>query len=251
MIFVRREDPLPGFGDRAREWVRRYEEARVNDRRLTISKYWTRIRREMTNDVEHLFLVFHGKCAFCESHMSHVSYANIEHYRPKGKGEFYDLVFEWDNWLLVCTRCNGKKWRHFPFCGEDPCLINPTEEDPANHLYFVNSLVFARTQRGERTIDLIDLKRSPLEDERVKWLSYIRILLLLLYLTNGVESDVRNLIVWCMQDEAPYTAMNRAYLREYVPLLAAEVHPHVDIRDPITQIENLVEFYRDGIKGLL
>lgn len=250
MISVRRGEPPEGFAERIAIWKAKFEEAKKADDKLSISKFWTRIRGEITDDAIALFKAFRGKCAFCESYMTHVSNANIEHYRPKSKSEFQYLAFEWHNWLLACNRCNDKKWRHFPACGKVPCLINPVDDAPDEHLYFVRSLILAKTQRGERTIKLIGLDRSPLEDERVRWLSYINVLLLL-YLVEDAKLSARNMLIWCMQDDAPYSAMTRAYLREATPFLASASHPRVNLQEPISQIEHLVETYRDEIKTLL
>src|SRR5258706_1370724 len=38
-----------------------------------------------------------GKCMYCESKIAHVTYAHIEHYKPKKQGMFPELTFEWTN----------------------------------------------------------------------------------------------------------------------------------------------------------
>src|ERR1700741_3672752 len=41
--------------------------------------------------------IFDGKCAYCESHVTHMDYGNIDHYKPKSK--FPALCLDWSNLL--------------------------------------------------------------------------------------------------------------------------------------------------------
>ena len=66
---------------------------------------------------EALTVLFHGKCAYCESKVSGSSQSDIEHYRPKGAVKdaedagvehpgYWWLGMRWDNLLLSCMHCN-------------------------------------------------------------------------------------------------------------------------------------------------
>nr|WP_239015299.1 AAA family ATPase [Archangium violaceum] len=67
-----------------------------------------------------------GKCAFCESQLAHISYGDVEHFRPKagwrqeeggplGRPGYYWLAYEWTNLFLACTLCNQQFKRNlFP-----------------------------------------------------------------------------------------------------------------------------------------
>lgn len=66
---------------------------------------------------EALTVLFHGKCAFCESGISGSSQTDIEHFRPKGAVKDADdigvnhpgywwLAMVWENLLLSCMHCN-------------------------------------------------------------------------------------------------------------------------------------------------
>ncbi|TCP64797.1 hypothetical protein [Sphingomonas sp. PP-CE-1G-424] len=66
---------------------------------------------------EALTVLFHGKCAYCESGISGSSQTDIEHFRPKGGVKDADdagvthpgywwLAMSWDNLLLSCMHCN-------------------------------------------------------------------------------------------------------------------------------------------------
>lgn len=241
MIHVDRGPKPGGFDVRSQNWSGRFQTEQSHNPQLTISKFWASVRDEIRQDAVVLYNFFHGKCAFCESYMAHVSSPQIEHYRPKR--HFPALAFNWDNWLLSCGRCNDKKWAHFPDCEGQPCLIDPVTEEPSEHIEFVSYVALPKTERGKKTINLIGLNRSPLEDERSRWLIYINTLLLICSHLPQQRQETRELLIWSMQDDAPYAAMTRCYLRDKAPRLAnpEQPHPHVDPRAPIARMEQLLE----------
>jgi uncharacterized protein (TIGR02646 family) len=251
MIHVDRGPEPDGFPARADGWRRRFEEASEQNPELSASKFWAKVRNQVRDDAQDLYEVFHGKCAYCEAKMAHVSSPHVEHYYPKSK--FPDQMFDWQNWLLSCGRCNDKKWTHFPECDGQPCLLNPTTENPAAHLDFLREQILPRTRRGKETIHLIGLNRSPLEDERALWLSRIDGLLLLACFVSEAYAEARELLIWAMQADAPYTAMTRAYLRQKVPKLANpdEPHLHITLEDPQERIADLVRQYSDRLRQLV
>lgn len=51
---------------------------------------------------------YKSKCAFCEQK---VEQFHVEHFRPKA--DYYWLAFSWDNLLLSCPTCNGRKDTNF------------------------------------------------------------------------------------------------------------------------------------------
>jgi 5-methylcytosine-specific restriction endonuclease McrA len=53
--------------------------------------------------------MFEGKCAYCESHLAHVSYGHIEHFKPKSS--YPEDCFNWQNLLLGCEICNGTQYK--------------------------------------------------------------------------------------------------------------------------------------------
>jgi uncharacterized protein (TIGR02646 family) len=251
MIRVDRGPEPDGFAARAADWRERFEEVRKRNPDLTASQFWSRVRRQIRADAQVLYAAFHGKCAFCEAKMAHVSSPHVEHYRPKSR--FPDQMLNWQNWLLSCGRCNDKKWTHFPDCDGQPCLLDPTAEDPSMHLDFRGTQVLAKTRRGEETVKLVGLDRSPLEDERALWLIKIDLLLLLLCCAPEASAEARQLLIWAMQADAPYSAMTRCYLRQKTPRLASPETPHapVALHDPQERISNLVEQFVDQLQGLI
>lgn len=251
MIQVERGPEPDGFAERAANWRRRFEEAHRQNPKLTAGQFWSRVRAEIRDDAQALYEAFHGKCAFCEAKMAHVSHPHVEHYRPKSR--FPDLMFDWQNWLLSCGRCNDAKWAHFPDCDNQPCLLDPANEDPAMHLDFSRTMVLGKTLRGEETIRLVGLNRSPLEDKRAEWLMRIDQLLLLCCCMPDAFAEARELLIWAMQEDAPFSAMTRCYLRQKTPRLASPETPHAPVALPDLQerIANLVERYADQLRQLM
>lgn len=123
-----------------------------------------------------LEILFHGKCAYCESFYGAQAPVDVEHYRPKGAVEGADhpgywwIAMQWENLLPSCLDCNRRRKQQTPvavgdlkilfeqmltgkkdafpiagqratpeqgdFSGERPLLLDPTRDQPADHLVF-------------------------------------------------------------------------------------------------------------------
>lgn len=116
--------------------------------------------------------MFEGKCAYCESHLAHVSYGHIEHFKPKST--YPEDCFTWNNLLLGCEICNGSQFKstHFPLASDNGPLVNPTVENPFDFFEFeydpATSLanVLGKNNRGIRTEELLGLNRPDLLKHR-------------------------------------------------------------------------------------
>ncbi|MBR1834918.1 MAG: hypothetical protein IJ785_05390 [Bacteroidales bacterium] len=141
------------------------------------------------------------KCAYCERYLNG-DFGDIEHFRPKGghvdatTGElrepgYWWLAYDWNNLLLSCSECNRSHKRNkFPLLDEnqrniankdisqeEPLLINPAEEDPANHIEFNRWVALPKEidgtedPRGMTTIDILSLngRRDLVEKRRRRW----------------------------------------------------------------------------------
>ncbi len=251
MIRVRRDvsNRPRGFQERTKARLRAFRVARKRDAELTAAKYWSAVRQELGADADALAEVFRSKCAFCESRMAHVSRAHIEHYRPKGRAEFELRMFDWDNWLLACGRCNESKWAHFPLDDHgEPLLLDPTVDDPTAHMEFEHAFVGGTTPRGRETVRLLGLARGPLEDERARWLLFVDTLLLLAVTPYSLR-EARDLLVWCAQVEAPWSACARAYLARLAPKLVTARRVTIE-GDPVEKVRRLVDAHRDALGAL-
>ncbi len=106
----------------------------------------------------------HGKCAYCESKMNHISFADIEHILPKSKRP--ELYVEWSNLTISCEVCNRiyKKDYYNP---QDP-IINPVADDPKEYLQFFGALVYSvpGKRKGELTKEILHLNRTELIEKR-------------------------------------------------------------------------------------
>lgn len=154
---------------------------------------------------EHLFELFHGKCAYCESRVLHVASGDVEHYRPKRQVTespdhpgYYWLAYDVDNMLPCCEKCNRArgKQNHFPVKDfrayspgevhkEEPLLLNPYLHRPSEHLKFIPGeggageeskllgTVEGITEIGKTSIKIYNLNRFHLVDQRRKELEYI------------------------------------------------------------------------------
>ena len=141
--------------------------------------------------------LFHNKCAFCETSIRTYELGAVEHYRPitsvveaPDHQGYWWLANSWDNLLLVCTGCSQGWKKHqgyigkggrFPLfsvslraektgdeLGERPLILDPTRDDPSEHLVFdSDGFVDGNTERGQVTIDIMNLNRSGLVLGRV------------------------------------------------------------------------------------
>ena len=155
-----------------------------------------------------------GKCGFCESPILDTYPGDVEHYRPKsaisalrddvddalGQQQealagvtgrltelvsstgYYWLAYDWKNYLLACSICNGLKGTIFPVkdnprivpplrdnSTEHALLLNPYDKKvPASHLKFQpNGFVQSKTLYGRATIETCGLYREQLRKSRL------------------------------------------------------------------------------------
>jgi len=94
-----------------------------------------------------------NKCCFCEANLTESSlYMEVEHFHPK---ELYkDDVLEWNNLLPSCKRCNGAKFKHDTKI--EP-IIDPTQNDPKNHLKLEFFRIKGKDTLGKLTVSVLDL----------------------------------------------------------------------------------------------
>ena len=140
-----------------------------------------------------LMRMHHGKCCYCEKRIESAD-LHVEHFRPRGAfrqaadGDkefpgYYWLAYSWDNLLLGCPTCNVTKSSTFPL--ENPeqrarshnddiaiergVLVNPAIDDPRGHIRFKDDAPYPLTDRGQRTINELDLHRDELFELRLKY----------------------------------------------------------------------------------
>jgi len=145
----------------------------------------------------------HGKCCFCESKITHVSYGDVEHFRPKagyrqqagdalGKPGYYWLAYAWANLFLSCQLCNQRFKRNlFPLAeparraashhanldAEDPLFIDPAADDPGDYIGFREEYAYAidDNTRAIQTIEALGLNREALAERRRDLLESVKL----------------------------------------------------------------------------
>jgi uncharacterized protein (TIGR02646 family) len=134
---------------------------------LDIEREWSSARQTGSmRDVVALLRRMMGereRCMYClDSHGS-----DIEHFWPKRS--FPARMFLWPNLLLCCTECGRLKGDRFPRQGRLPLLIDPTGEDPWQHLDFdprtgnltarYDKVANDVSTKGKTTVELFQLDR--------------------------------------------------------------------------------------------
>lgn len=178
----------------------------------------------------------HGKCAFCESKVTHVAYGDVEHFRPKkgyrqqpgdplGRPGYYWLAYEWSNLLFACQLCNQRHKRNlFPLSDptqrarthhddideEDPLFVHPAADAPEEHISFREEMAFPITTRGEATITSLELNRSDLSEVRRDRYALLKSLHDLGLLDGPTSKRARGLLDEMQGRDRAYAAMARA-----------------------------------------
>lgn len=105
----------------------------------------------------------HGKCAYCESKLRHITYGDIEHVTPKSKHP--SRWFDWTNLTLACDVCNTEKDE---FVGDHDTFVDPYAVDPEEHFWHMGPTIFPSpgSDSAVRTERLLKLNRPELVERR-------------------------------------------------------------------------------------
>jgi len=141
----------------------------------------------------------HGKCAYCESKIRHISYGDIEHILPKNKDARPELYVEWSNLTLSCEQCNrsGKRTYYNP---QLP-LINPYNDDPEKNFQAIGPLVYGlgANKRAYATEKTLKLNRSSLVIQRTERIDKVNSLLYIW--ENEEHSDMKDIVESQLHEE--------------------------------------------------
>jgi uncharacterized protein (TIGR02646 family) len=227
VISVRRTLQPKVLKKNANQWLSKLQEISGNplstkqQRENAQNKY----RHNQIKDA--LAKMFHGKCVYCESKITVVTYGAIEHFKPKGL--YPDLTFDWNNLLLSCDICNdaGHKGTKFPI--DDighPLLLDPTDgiTDPNNHLDFswdsVTGLssIYGLDERGKAVETIFDLNgRNGRQDLIVYRSKYIKKLFALLRLAQTGDREAIDLLHEACRPTEEYSAFSLKYIFPHLP----------------------------------
>jgi uncharacterized protein (TIGR02646 family) len=217
---------------------------------------------------EALRRMFGLKCAYCETVYAADGPMTVEHYRPKGGYDLPDgsrqvpgywwLGSTWTNLLPSCRDCNSErghdyegariktgKANRFPLADEarratapgreadeEPLLLDPTVDDPDEHLEFIDEGVVRAAKdsggeklRGRETIDVLGLRRHDLVTVRHAHQEMVdatlkRYLTALRKLDRDEDDFAREILQQAqeelqtfMEDSSPYAGMARQRIR--------------------------------------
>lgn len=106
-------------------------------------------------------------CSYCDGHpLGATDVPAVDHFRPKGREEFYEKVCTWSNLFLSCSACNKAKREQW-----DDALLHPDAFDYRFERYFefrpesgeLQPAAMASAdeqQRARRTIEILQLNRE-------------------------------------------------------------------------------------------
>ena len=107
----------------------------------------------------------HGKCAYCESKVRHVSYGDIEHVVPKSADP--RKWFSWPNLTLACDICNTNK---ADAQVDEESFIDPYAVDPEEHDWQLGPTMHPKPgcDAAALTERFLDLNRAELVERRTE-----------------------------------------------------------------------------------
>lgn len=134
------------------------------------------------------------KCAYCEATL-HKS-DPVDHFRPRRPnpgehGGYWWLTWSWRNLLPACTTCNGAKGDKFPVEsgrlrpwddateGESAVFIDPSREDPSEHLEFFREEIEGRerwTLQGKANRGRITVQELGLDADDERYYTHLELL---------------------------------------------------------------------------
>ena len=191
----------------------------------------------------------HKKCCFCERLIGEDG--DIEHFRPKSAYRqkvkttltypgYYWLAYDWENLYLSCGPCNQRSKKNwFPIvtqahraqlnnndCSrETPLLINPSQEDPSQHIGFRGEIPYAhsKSKQGETTIEILKLDRPILNQARLHHLETIKHLYQIIQLAKDapnnlefqtVSNNAQKFLQDAILDSAEFAAATRSAIAD-------------------------------------
>jgi len=147
------------------------------------------------------------RCMYCGDGQG----SDVDHFEPLVRQPL--RAFDWLNHLLACAICNSHyKRERFPEDGDgNPLLIDPTIEDPLDHirLTLATGTYAPLTTKGEISIDVFQLNRRQLVEGRlVAWVSIAE--LLRTWLSADERQRARTL--WVVKRQ-PFADVSHAMMR--------------------------------------
>lgn len=193
-----------------------------------------------------------NKCCFSEAKFVG-DYPNVEHFRPKGRIDeiepksssypgYYWLAYKWSN-LFLCKQLINISYKRnfFPLVkdtirtrshhddleNEIPLLVDPSKDEPRNHIYFHLDVPIHKDEKGKATIEYLGLKHPHFKEARetkFKLLEGIKTLVELLLAENNDYKEHPKVIKYisvlqeAKQPNAEFSSMAIDLLQDWPPL---------------------------------
>lgn len=161
--------PCPKIlSDNAARWTELIVAKLANGEELTS----TDKRRYSHGDIKAALLAeTHGKCAYCESKIRHVSFGDIEHIEPKSLSP--ELWVEWTNLTLACTVCNNYK---SDYDATEDNFVDPYLCNPEDRFDFLGPFFWAKPGDDAARLaeEILQLNRVDLYERRLERLKQLR-----------------------------------------------------------------------------
>jgi hypothetical protein len=173
----------------------------------------TRVYRPLKSILQQMALGLE-QCMYCGADFG----TDVDHFDPIARSPL--RAFDWLNHLLACTTCNSNHKRdRFPTDADGrPLLIDPTAEDPFEHLTLSLStdVYHPRSDKGDATIEVCGLNRRELMEGRRRARGVVAFCLRGWAATGGAEQDARLGEVAQLIREQPFGDVCQAMLRQAV-----------------------------------
>ena len=176
----------------------------------TARRLWNTARGPKRSIREHLGVMAAGRgyCMYCGDGLG----STVDHHEPVARNP--RRAFDWLNHILACEFCNSHHKRdRYPVDADGRALLlDPTAEDPLDHLFLVLTIGRYRplTEKGRQTIEVCGLNRPLLERGRAAAVHQVAALLTRWRL--GGE-DVRRAALWTLHDQ-PHADVLHAMFRQ-------------------------------------
>lgn len=188
-----------------------------------------------------LMQMHYGKCCYCETKRYDRGDLHVEHFRPKAgvrqshddkeeRPGYYWLMYTWENLLLACPACNRIKGTCFPLTDpslrarshdddlarETALLIDPTTEDPRDHIHFKDDAPYSPTESGRETIRQLSLARAELTEQRLAQLQVFKVHVTILQMQGapeleGIRQEIARAVKEARDEAAQFSSMMNDY----------------------------------------
>jgi uncharacterized protein (TIGR02646 family) len=153
----------------------------------------------------------HGKCAYCESKLRHVTYGDIEHVVPKSVDP--SRTYDWANLTTACDICNTKK-------ADMEGLVDPYSDDPERtHFRFMGPMVTTAlgNEAAKLSMHVLELNRPALMERRIDRVSDLGRRLEEIVATRDAGTRrllIKALVEYEVMAHSEFAACVRSYVRD-------------------------------------